>query len=87
MKAYRAAVIGLSGIGSGRPTPRQPYPTLGISWPHSHVAAYHAYPGTEVAAVCGMPPPRAAAELWRLALDWRVRQRRVAGGELWSPAG
>jgi predicted DsbA family dithiol-disulfide isomerase len=43
----------------------------------------------EVAAVCGypLPPaPRAPAELWRLALEWRVRPRRVPGGELWEPA-
>ena len=40
----------------------------------------------EVAAVSGMPPPRAAAELWRLALDWRVTPRRVPGGELWRSA-
>jgi len=40
----------------------------------------------EVAAVCDLPGPRAAAELWRLALEWRVRPRRVLGGELWSLA-
>jgi len=40
----------------------------------------------EVAAVCELPGPRAPAELWRLALEWRVRPRRAAGGELWSPA-
>jgi putative protein-disulfide isomerase len=43
----------------------------------------------EVAAVCGYPSPpapRAPAELWRLALEWRVRPRRVPGGELWEPA-
>jgi predicted DsbA family dithiol-disulfide isomerase len=38
----------------------------------------------EVAAVCDLPGPRAAAELWRLALEWRVRPQRVLGGELWS---
>ena len=39
----------------------------------------------EVAAACDLPLPRAAAELWRLALDWRVRARTVVGGVLWSP--
>jgi hypothetical protein len=39
-----------------------------------------------VAAVCDLPGPRAPAELWRLALEWRVRPRRVPGGELWEPA-
>jgi putative protein-disulfide isomerase len=40
----------------------------------------------EVAAVCDLPGPRAPAELWRLALEWRVRPRRVVGGELWEAA-
>jgi hypothetical protein len=40
----------------------------------------------EVAAVCDLAGPRAPAELWRLALEWRVRPRRVPGGELWEPA-
>ena len=40
----------------------------------------------EVAAVCDLQGPRAPAELWRLALEWRVRPRRVPGGELWEPA-
>jgi predicted DsbA family dithiol-disulfide isomerase len=40
----------------------------------------------EVAAVCELPGPRAPAELWRLALEWRVRSRRVVGGELWELA-
>jgi predicted DsbA family dithiol-disulfide isomerase len=40
----------------------------------------------EVAAVCDLPGPRAPAELWRLALEWRVKPRRVGGGEVWAPA-
>jgi putative protein-disulfide isomerase len=40
----------------------------------------------EVAAVCDLPGPRAPAELWRAALEWRVRPRRVLGGELWEAA-
>jgi putative protein-disulfide isomerase len=38
----------------------------------------------EVAAVCDLPGPRAPAELWRRALEWRVRIERVGTGELWS---
>jgi putative protein-disulfide isomerase len=34
----------------------------------------------EVAAACDLPGPRAPAELWRLALDWRIRRR----GRLWE---
>lgn len=40
----------------------------------------------EVAAVCRLPGPRAAAELWRLAAEWKVRPERYLTGELWSPA-
>ena len=40
----------------------------------------------EVAAACDLPGPRAPADLWRLALEWRVRPRRVPGGELWELA-
>ena len=39
----------------------------------------------EVAAVCDLPGLRAPAELWKLALEWRVRPRSVPGGELWAP--
>jgi predicted DsbA family dithiol-disulfide isomerase len=41
----------------------------------------------ELAAACDLPGPRAPAELWRLALEWRVRPRRVPGGELWEATG
>lgn len=40
----------------------------------------------EVAAVCDLPGPRAAAELWRLAGEWRVRAEPTLAGELWSLA-
>ena len=40
----------------------------------------------EVEAVCDLPGPRAAAELWRLASEWRVRPVRVLTGMLWEPA-
>jgi len=40
----------------------------------------------EVATLCDLPGPRAAAELWRLTLEWRVRAERVLTGELWSVA-
>jgi predicted DsbA family dithiol-disulfide isomerase len=39
----------------------------------------------EVEAVCDLPGPRANAELWRLAADWRVRPVRVLTGTLWEP--
>jgi predicted DsbA family dithiol-disulfide isomerase len=40
----------------------------------------------EVALVCDLPGPRAPAELWRLALEWRVRAERLGSGYLWSLA-
>ena len=40
----------------------------------------------EVAAACDLPGPRGPAELWRLALEWRVRPTAAFGGELWAPA-
>ena len=40
----------------------------------------------EVEVVCGLPEPRAAAELWRLAAEWQVKPIRVLTGHLWEPA-
>jgi putative protein-disulfide isomerase len=40
----------------------------------------------EVEAVCDLPGPRANAELWRLAAEWRVKPVRVLTGELWERA-
>jgi putative protein-disulfide isomerase len=40
----------------------------------------------EVEAVCDLPGPRASAELWRLAADWRVRPVRVLAGWLFELA-
>jgi len=53
-------------------------------------AALHSFgsmTAAEVAVVCDLPGPRAHAELWRLAVEWRVQARRVGGGELWSLSG
>jgi protein-disulfide isomerase-like protein with CxxC motif len=40
----------------------------------------------EVVEVCALPGPRAAAELWRLAGEWKLRARRTLTGELWEKA-
>jgi predicted DsbA family dithiol-disulfide isomerase len=55
--------------------------TLGIE---DALRRFGACTTAEIAALCDLPGPRAPAELWRLALDWRVRARRVLGGELWE---
>ena len=39
----------------------------------------------ELAAVCDLPGPRAGAEVWRLASDWRAKRVPVLGSELWEP--
>jgi predicted DsbA family dithiol-disulfide isomerase len=44
------------------------------------VARFERLAPSEVAALCGLPGPRAHAELWRLAVEWRVRPLRVGAG-------
>jgi predicted DsbA family dithiol-disulfide isomerase len=39
----------------------------------------------EVMEVCELPEPRAAAELWQLASDWKLRPTRILTGHLWEP--
>ena len=74
--ALRAAAVAAGATPSGAPAP-------GVE---EALRRFGSLATAEVAAVCDLPGPRAAAELWRLALEWRVRPRRVLGGELWSPA-
>ncbi len=40
----------------------------------------------EVAALCELPGPLAPAQLWRLAVEWRVTPQRYLGGEMWALA-
>lgn len=40
----------------------------------------------EVAEATGLPLPRAAAELWGLALEFRARPERFGSGDLWRAA-
>lgn len=40
----------------------------------------------EVAAACGLPGPKARAELWRLALEWQVHAERRFTSALWRLA-
>ena len=40
----------------------------------------------EAATVCDRPGPLAAAELWRLAAEWKLRAERTLTGEFWAPA-
>lgn len=54
MTQYRAAIVGLTGIGAGRPATAS-VPSMGTMMPHSHAAGY-AHAGVEVAAVCDLRP-------------------------------
>lgn len=51
METYRAALVGLTGIGSGRPAA---HPLTAA--PRSHAAAYHYHPRTDLVAVCDKNP-------------------------------
>jgi hypothetical protein len=53
MVNYRAAVIGLTGIGAS-PLRPAPDPALGFVMPHSHVAAHVTIPQTTVVAICDL---------------------------------
>jgi predicted dehydrogenase len=74
MNTYRAAVIGLTGIGAGLPE-AAPDPVLGTLMPHSHVAAYAAIPRTSVVAVCDLYP----ALVERCQGEWRPRFPELRG--------
>jgi putative protein-disulfide isomerase len=50
------------------------------------LARYGRMATREVEAVCGLPEPRAQAELWRLATEWEVKPIRVLTGWLWELA-
>lgn len=62
-------------------------PAGGLPGPEEVVRRFGRVATAEVAAACDLPGARAPAELWRLALEWRVRPEPVAGGELWRPSG
>jgi predicted DsbA family dithiol-disulfide isomerase len=74
--AWRAAAVaaGAEPVGGAAPEPV------------AAIARFGTMATPEVAAVCDLPGPRAPAELWRLAMEWRVRPRRVLGGEVWAAA-
>ncbi len=52
-RTYRTCVVGLSGIGAGRPLADGDH-GLGYEMPHSHVTAYAHLPFTELAGVCDL---------------------------------
>jgi predicted DsbA family dithiol-disulfide isomerase len=72
----RVALLAEGARPSGEPTPD----VLGALGRFGRMAS------VEVEAVCGLPGPRADAELWRLASEWRVKPVRVLTGMLWELA-
>jgi putative protein-disulfide isomerase len=74
--ALRDAAIAAGALPSGDPAPD----VLGA------LARFGRMATPEVEAVCDLPGPRANAELWRLATEWRVRPLRVLTGYLWEIA-
>jgi predicted dehydrogenase len=56
MATYRAAIVGLTGIGAA-PLPDRPvHPALGPAWQHSHAASYAQVPNVRVVAACDLKP-------------------------------
>ena len=74
VEQLRAAV--LAAGGSSRPLP-------GVL---EAVTRFGRIATPEVAAVCDRPGPPAAAELWRLAAEWKLRAEPALTGELWHVA-
>ena len=72
----RAAVLSAGARPAGEPWPDVP----------AALARFGRMASAEVEAVCDLPGPRAHAELWRLAAEWRVRPVRVLTGTLWEAA-
>lgn len=70
----RAAAIAAGANPAGRPPPSI----------EDALRRFGSMATAEVAAVCDLPGPRGPAELWRLAMEWRVRPERVGSGELWT---
>jgi predicted DsbA family dithiol-disulfide isomerase len=71
---WRTAAIASGARPSGEPRPD----VLGALKRFGRMAT------TEVEDVCDLPGPRASAELWRLATEWRVKPERVLTGMLWE---
>jgi predicted DsbA family dithiol-disulfide isomerase len=75
-EAYRDAAVAAGAELQDRPAP-------GVE---EALQRFGTMATVEVAAICDLPGPRAAAELWRLASAWRVRPDPTLGGEMWSAA-
>jgi hypothetical protein len=73
---WRAAATAAGAGLSGEPRPGVP----------AALRRFGSMATAELEAVCDLPGPRAGAEAWRLASEWRVRRVAVLGSELWELA-
>jgi hypothetical protein len=73
---WRAAATAAGASPDGTPPPDVP----------AALRRFGSMATAELAAVCDLPGPRAGAEAWRLASEWRVRRLPVLFGELWEAA-
>jgi hypothetical protein len=73
---WRAAAAAAGASPDGTPPPGVP----------AALRRFGSMATAELAAVCDLPGPRAGAEVWRLASEWRVRRVPVLFGELWEVA-
>jgi predicted DsbA family dithiol-disulfide isomerase len=71
---WRAAVLAAGARPAGDPAP-----DVLVA-----LARFGRMASAEVEAVCDLAGPRANAELWRLAAEWRVKPVRVLTGMLWE---
>jgi predicted DsbA family dithiol-disulfide isomerase len=73
---WRRAAMEAGAEPSGDPSPSVP----------EALARFGRMAVPEVGAVCDLPGPWAAAELWRLASEWRAKPVAVLGSWLFEPA-
>jgi hypothetical protein len=71
---WRAAAVALGAAPTEEPRPDVP----------GALRRFGRMATPELEAVCDLPGPRAGAEAWRLASEWRVRRLPVLAGELWE---
>ena len=74
---WRAAALAAGATPSSEPPPDVP----------GALRRFGRMATAELAAVCDLPGPRAGAEVWRLAAEWRAVRVPVLFGELWEGAG
>ena len=75
-ESWRAALMAAGASPSAEPRPDLP----------GALRRFGRMATAELEAVCDLPGPRAGAEAWRLAGEWRVTRVPVLFGELWEAA-